>query len=46
MYIVRYYYLKHAVRWHVFRHVTECNTNKQNKINVPVFWTLGGGLGL
>jgi len=30
----------------VFWHATECNTNKSNIINVSVFRTLGGGLGL
>jgi len=34
------------VKWQVFRHVTECNTNKLNTINVSVFRTLGGGLWL
>ena len=35
-----------AAKWQVFRHVTECNTNKLNTLNVSVFQTLGGGLGL
>ena len=34
------------MKWQVFRHVTECNTNKWNTINVSVFQTLGGGRGL
>jgi len=34
--------VKQAVKWLVFRHVTECNTNKSNTINVSVFRTLGG----
>ena len=34
--------INQAVRWQVFRHVTEYNTNKENTINVSVFWTLGG----
>jgi len=29
-----------------FWHVTECNTNKWNTINMSVFRSLGGGLGL
>jgi len=39
-------YVKQASKWQVFRHVTECNTYMQNTINVSVFRTLGGCLGL
>jgi len=38
--------VKQAVKWQAFRHVTEHNTNKLNTINVSVFRTLGGDLGL
>ena len=38
--------VKQVVKWKMFRHVTECNTNKYNTMNVSVFQILGGGLGL